>query len=64
MLDESTKLLRPYPVACCGNRECTVELERDAYALYDIVERETVVYCDDCARSAITFHADRFKLVA
>jgi hypothetical protein len=64
VLAEGDKLTRPYPVPYCGNPDCLAALDRDAYALYDGVTHETVVYCDVCARSAIKFHPDRFKPVA
>lgn len=64
MLDESVKLLRPFPVAYCDNPDCHAALDRDAYVLHDSEVRATVVYCDVCARSAVKFHPDRFKSAA
>lgn len=64
MLQECAKLTRPYPVSRCDNADCGAELDRDAYALLDTVERETLVYCDACAESAVKYHADRFKPVS
>jgi hypothetical protein len=63
MLDERSMLSRPYPVLCCANPECGTVLDRDAYALTDSDERTTVVYCDACAQSAVSFHPGRFKPV-
>lgn len=64
MLDECTKLARPFPVLHCDNADCRAMLDRDAYALVDSEERRTVVYCDACALSAVKFHPGRFKPVA
>jgi hypothetical protein len=61
VLDERAKLLRPYPVDRCDNRDCGAVLDRDAYVLHDGDENARVVFCDVCASSAVEFHGDRFK---
>lgn len=63
MLDEAARLSRPYPAPLCQNRDCGADLDGNAYELLDAEEGGTVVFCEPCACSAVTFHPDRFKPV-
>lgn len=63
ILDERSKLDRPFPVVFCQNSDCGTNLSRDAYLLLDTYVRFPVVYCDDCARYAVACCPERFKPV-
>jgi hypothetical protein len=45
----------------CQNPECQAPLDRDAYLLLDTHLQTPVVFCDLCARSAISDHPDRYR---
>lgn len=69
------KLVPPYPVKHCANRDCERPLASedcagtswqppDSAFLYCNLESEKlVVFCDDCARYAELVRPDQFKLV-